>query len=158
MQCSHLLVVVALLAACGSSSKSNPDAAHNDAKVYMDAPAADAPNAAAMGLGKVCDQATACPTTGATQCVGVSMTATHGFCTLPCGMTPSTSMTPPANGDAMCTAAMPASPQGTPACAIHGPAMSNKFTWYCVLACGTLSGQNLGQCPGGLTCMSNLCQ
>ena len=162
MSCSRLLLVLAVVAACSSNSKpkSNLDApgGGDGAKTFLDAPAADAPNAAAMGLGKYCDQMTMCPATGATQCAALSMTATHGFCTLSCGMTASTATMPPTNGDQMCAASMPASPEGTPLCSIHGPAMNNKFTWYCVLGCGTLNNTNLGQCPGGLVCMNNICQ
>jgi hypothetical protein len=160
MQCSRLFLALIVVAACSSSSSKNPDANGNggDAKVFLDGAPADAPNAAATGLGAVCDQTHMCPATGATQCAALSMTATHGFCTLSCGQTPSTATQPPANGDTMCAASTPASPDGKPLCAIHGPAMNNKFTWYCVLGCGTLNGMNLGQCPGGLACMNNVCQ
>lgn len=150
------LLFILALAACGSSgSKHGPDASQQ-----IDAPGTlvDAPNAAAMGLGAVCSQTMMCPTTGATMCAALSMTATHGFCTLSCGMTASTATQPPTNGNQMCAASTPAPPSGTPVCAIHGPAMNNKFTWYCAVACGTLNNQDLGQCPGGLTCMSNICQ
>lgn len=152
------------LAACGgdSTTKTGVDApvtTQHDAPVT---PTPDAPTStAAMGLGKVCGDAThTCPATGATMCVKLSSTATLGFCTLPCGTTtkPATgNPTPPVGGDAMCTASTPAPGAGTPACVLDA-VTGTTVNWDCGIECGMSGTTNLGGCPMGLTCTMNICQ
>ncbi len=164
MGMSRLFVSLMLAALCVSigcggddGGSKTPDAKlFEDAKVYMDAPPADAPNASAEGLGKVCDQMNPCPT--GLQCIRLSMTATHGFCTLSCGTTQASSTQPPANGNMVCMQATPAPGNGTPLCALNDGMTTGTKTWYCAVACGSYMNQNLGQCPGGLTCSGNICQ
>ena len=156
-----------MLAACGGGGSTNPipDAPNqtvHDAPVSN--PGVDAANGnpAAMGLGKVCNQTQMCPTTGATLCVALSMSATQGFCTLGCGTTTkpaSGNPTPPPGGDAMCTASTPAPGAGTPACVLAtAPDANNMIKWDCAILCGMQGTTNLGTCPGGLTCTMNICQ
>jgi len=59
---------------------------------------------------------------------------------------------PPPNGDAMCS-----SSSGTPRCALTDQKTGTQ-TWYCGIECGMAGAMNLGTCPTGLTCTSNLCQ
>src|SRR5205823_7812214 len=103
---------------------------------------------AAMGLGKVCDAMNPCPTS-APMCVALSMTATHGFCTLSCG-TSTTGTTPPANGNQMCAAATPPPGEGTPGCALVGAKTGATYPWSCAVLCGMVMTTNFGSCPGGL--------
>ena len=155
-----------MLAACGSSDTSHttidaPNVTAHDAPTTNPTP--DAPmSAAAMGLGKVCDQTHMCPTTGATMCVKLSASATSGFCTLGCGTTTAppagTMAAPPAGGDAMCTASTPAPGAGTPACVLSNAPANNMIAWDCGILCGTSGTTNLGTCPSGLTCTMNICQ
>ena len=155
----HPFVIAACLVACGGSGGSKPDGGGGGgggggmvdaAPMFM-----DAANTAAQGLGKVCDQMHACPM--GLSCVALSMTATHGFCTLPCGTSTSNTM-PPANGNTTCTNAQPPPGQGTPACALVGAKTGNSYPWDCAIECGTLNNMNLGGCPGGLVCTNNICQ
>ena len=159
MQLARLVISMfaVALVACGGGSSTHPPDAKKAADAAVDSLPADAPNAAAMGLGKVCQSSTDCTGGAANMCVKLSMTATHGFCTLSCG-TSTTNTTPPTNGNMTCTNATPKSPDGTPLCALVGPIANGMYPWDCALTCGTFMGMNLGQCPGGLVCMSNICQ
>lgn len=159
MQLARLVISIfaVTLVACGGGSSTHPPDAKKSVDAAIDAVPPDAPNAAAMGLGKECDQTNKCPTTGATMCVALSSTATHGFCTLSCG-TSTSNMTPPTNGNMTCANSTPKSPDGTPLCALVGQIANGMYPWSCALGCGTFNGMNLGQCPGGLVCMSNICQ
>jgi hypothetical protein len=121
----------------------------------IDAPI-DAPPQPAVGLGKVCD-VNPCPTTGATECLGVNQAGTPKFCTLSCGTTPIGSPTPPSGGDAICQQSMPAPPSGHAACVFSGPP-NDPMTWYCGIRCGVQATEDYGECPAGLTCTSNVCQ
>jgi hypothetical protein len=142
------------VSACGDDGGSTVDAAP------MDMAGSDAGNPPAQGLGAVCDNARPCPATPAgLECVALSMTATQGFCALPCGSS-ANNMTPPQGGQAICSGSQPPPGSGTPLCAITGPAEGTPpmTPWLCGVACGTLQGMDLGTCPGGLTCTDNLCQ
>ncbi len=118
---------------------------------------------AETGFGQLCDNTNMCPATGATDCVAISATAAHGWCTLECGETPDDTAAP-TGGTAICAGAysgeVPA--DGTPACAIYagtGPQMDQPpFTWSCAVLCGNYMGTELGGCPTGLTCTDNICQ
>jgi len=143
-------LVTCLLVACSSSSSSHVDGAPAGDAL------ADGPNAAAMGLGAVCDGSHPCPT-GAPMCVVLNAMATHGFCTLSCGTSTSGTMEP-ANGNQTCAAATPAPPDGTPACAIVGQKSGANYPWSCAIRCGMQGATNYGSCPGGLACLNNLCQ
>jgi hypothetical protein len=110
-------IALTMLAACGSSSSPKTGVDAPTSTTQHDAPASttvDAPATAmaAMGLGKVCDQTHACPTTGATTCVALTSGATHGFCTLSCGSgavpAAGADPQPPAGGDAICMGSTPA--------------------------------------------------
>jgi hypothetical protein len=117
----------------------------------------DAAPAGIEGLGQVCDDTMMCPAAGATECVAISDTATHGWCTLNCGQT--ATMTPPgAAGNTICANAYTGTTpdQGTPLCAIYSGA--GPYDWSCAIGCGNLSGTELGGCPPGLTCTDNVCQ
>jgi hypothetical protein len=148
-------VLGCVLAACGGDDggSSGVDAAP---------PPVDAPQGpqAAQGLGKTCTSPADCPTS-APLCAKATQTG-PGFCTLSCGTTavPPQGMdpTPPADGTAMCMAAQPAPPSGTPLCAITGSPANDMIPWACGIACGSFMGQDLGECPQGLTCNANLCQ
>ncbi|MBP6633760.1 MAG: hypothetical protein KBG28_02750 [Kofleriaceae bacterium] len=109
----------------------------------------------AMGIGQVCSQAMPCPASAPT-CAVTQMNATVGFCTASCGTTPANSMTPPAGGNAMCVAAYTGG-VGTPVCGLGFAPMGQTMTWGCAIACGNFQGNELGGCPGGLTCVANNC-
>jgi hypothetical protein len=155
-------VVGGSLAGCGDDGGGGGGAV-DAAPPMIDAPMIDAGNAPAMGLGAVCSQTMACPTTPADLgCVRLSTTATTGFCTIPCGQTnvppQGQDPTPPTGGDALCAASMPAPGSGTVACFISSAPAMNKINWFCGIACGNIQGTDLGTCPGGLTCTDNICQ
>ena len=143
-------IIACLLVACSSNSGTHVDGAPaGDASL-------DAPNAAAMGLGAVCDGMHPCPAS-APMCVKLASTATHGFCTLSCGTT-TTSTTPPMNGNQMCAAATPAPGAETASCALVGQKSGATYPWSCAVLCGMQGATNYGSCPGGLVCTSNICQ
>jgi hypothetical protein len=155
-----LFGTLAFAPACGGDDDSSVDAAGDgdgDGDGDIDAAPVE------TGLGQVCDNTVMCPATGATNCVAISGTATHGWCTLDCGETQTT--TPPgASGNTICADAYsrPSPAEGTPLCAIYsgtGAAMDQPpFTWSCAIGCGNLQGTELGGCPTGLTCTANICQ
>jgi hypothetical protein len=160
-------IALTLFAACGSSSSPKTSVDAPTSTTQHDAPVTttiDAPptTAAAMGLGKVCDQTHMCPTTGASTCVALTQGATHGFCTLSCGSgavpAAGADPMPPAGGDAICMGSTPAPGAGTPACALSAAAANNMIPWDCAILCGTSGSTNLGDCPSGLVCTSNVCQ
>lgn len=163
MRLSRLLVTSlflgSALVACGGDDGGGGGTP--DASTQIDAPMIDAPPTAqpAQGLGKRCDNMNPCPATGATQCTTLQdpMTATYGFCTLPCGTTMAGSMTPPMGGNAVCTGSMPQPPSGTPLCALTAQPMGGMMEWACAVTCGTIQGMDLGMCPAGLTCIDNVC-
>jgi len=103
-----------------------------------------------LGLGQVCETIDACVTGESTACLTTEGTP-PGFCSLSCGTT-STS-TPPTGGDAICVGAYSGvtPDQGTPACGVMLTA-EPPYEWYCVITCGMSGGDDLGGCPGGLTC------
>ena len=80
-------------------------------------------------------------------CLPISGSA--DMCSISCGTGPPGSGTsappPPQGGDQLCATL---ATTGTP----------SVITWYCVIACGTFDGQDLGTCPTGLTCTNNFCQ
>jgi hypothetical protein len=76
------------------------------------------------------------------------------FCTKACGT--AGSATPPTGGDAMCAAGE--STTGTPGCVLVGSGSGSSYAWSCAIECGTFNSMNLGTCPGGLTCTSNICE
>lgn len=165
MRFSRLLVasvfVGSALVACGGDDGGGGGGTV-DAPQQIDAPMIDAPTAMAEGLGKRCDQMTPCPSS-AMICALLNGAGSPGFCTLSCGSGPVPAMgqdpTPPMGGDAICMGATPAPPGGgTPACALTGTAMNNMLPWACGILCGDVMGTQLGGCPGGLTCVSNLCE
>ena len=146
-----------MLAACGGGGKGGDDG-DVDAGGVDSGPTPDAPPTTqpSMGLGKTCDQANPCPTQDPPfLCATVG---TVGFCTKICGNTAAGATTPPADGNTKCMAIQPASPSGTPLCALTAPPMNNTMDWACALGCGVFMNQNLGDCPTGLTCTSNICQ
>jgi hypothetical protein len=136
----------------GGGGGGNPDAKQfKDAKVYLDGAAG------ATGLGQLCGSAMACPT-GAPQCIEVGSGGTP-FCTLGCGSSAGSSA-PPTNGDATCQAQATGSP-GTPACALYQAGSGSSagvYEWSCAILCGSNGSANLGTCPAGLTCTSNICR
>jgi len=137
----------------GGGGGNNPDA-----KVYEDAPGKmDAPAGSATGLGKSCTgsgSGNAALCTGSdTQCVTVN--STDYFCTKSCGSSTGSSM-PPTGGDAMCSAGE--TTPGTPACALYMQGSGSNYLWSCAIECGSNGSANLGTCPAGLTCTSNLCE
>lgn len=111
-----------------------------------------------QGLGLYCNEFNPCPQS-VPNCYRKPGDQ-NGFCTLDCGTTypdmPG-DLTPPVGGDEICASAKPAPPVGTPRCAITFDGETPALGWGCAIACGSVGGQNLGPCPGGLTCVANLC-
>ena len=143
-------LTVTSFAACGGDDGGTPDAfVYMDAKVFMDAPPGK------TGLGNLCSQAMPCGTE-APLCIALGM-GKPSWCSAVCGQSAGSDM-PPAGGQAVCDEFM--STPGTPLCAVVRPPSGNEtqYTWACGVYCGTFMGMELGTCPTGLTCTSNLCQ
>jgi hypothetical protein len=104
-------------------------------------------------IGQICDQDHACH--DAQDCVGMQGGAT--YCTIECGQSKLGAKAPPDGGPQLC-AICPAI-SGTPACNTTIPNSDKKTeTWLCGIQCGTAGGNDYGECPTGLTCISNNCQ
>lgn len=163
-----LFSILALsLVACGGDDGGGDDQPNLvDANDNTDPPDAAPVDPGVSGLGQVCTTAgTECTTGDATICAELDDPPNGGFCTLSCGTTGRVpdpipqDFQPPADGQQICGAAYMGD-TGTPVCAIYQNAEDatvDEATWYCAVACGTFNGQNLGDCPGGLTCQANFC-
>ena len=136
MRLSHTFVMSMLFAvsaaACGDDGGKTGGTIDAPVVVPVDAATADAPAAPALGLGAFCDNTHQCPTTPAgLKCTALSAQATHGFCTISCGMTPvppqGTNPTPPTGGNAICTGSVPAPGAGTPACVLTAQPVNNMI-------------------------------
>jgi V8-like Glu-specific endopeptidase len=109
-------------------------------------------------LGTLCGSAAPCPPTAP---VCLSLDGSNYFCTTSCGSGAAGSgaggagAQPPANGDAICQA-QPSF--GTPACVLGSEPVNNVVQWECGILCGMSGSDDLGGCPPGLTCRSNICQ
>lgn len=151
------LVLGSSLVACGGDD--DPVVLVDAAPGIDAAPPVDAPPSIPMaeGLGKLCNQQTPCPDSA--PICAIAQGSANGFCTLQCGTTPEQqNPMPPANGHQICQMAQPAPPSGTPLCVVTGGAQNGTIPWACGVMCGTFQGQELGNCPGGLTCVNNFCQ
>lgn len=157
LRLSIFVFVALIVGACGGGKTERPDPPDQPDAPVTPTPDAPVVNPPAQGLGKVCMAPADCPA-GAPICAQLSAGAANGFCTLICGSTAAGSMTPPANGNAMCQASMPAPGAGTVGCVLTAQPMGGMMSWACGIGCGDLMGMNLGGCPGGLTCTANLCQ
>ncbi|HTE49940.1 MAG TPA: hypothetical protein VK698_03650 [Kofleriaceae bacterium] len=149
--------VFALLAACGGSGSDDD----GDEGSEIDAGGGSGPDAAAgtADIGAPCSPASpdSCPL-DTPVCVVISETATAGFCTVPCGVTPpgtgGEQPDPPAGGDGICMTAY-GDGSATPSCAIVFEPEDGMVPWACGLACGETPDGNFGTCPSNLTCVQN---
>jgi hypothetical protein len=168
---TSIISIVALTFALGCSSGSDdgdPPAVDGGPTVDSGPPAPDAMPTnppITSGLGEICaaDGSGTCTSAGTTGCVSVAM-ATNGFCTLQCATNIAMGAFPDAAATAACVAEYTGT-EGTPVCATNigagvpdalGAATTN---YACGIYCGMLGDpvQDLGGCPGGMTCTNNAC-
>jgi hypothetical protein len=108
------------------------------------------------GLGQVCTDMVACADQ-TTTCLS-AQGATQGFCSFECAGNLAMGTNPEASASQACATAYTGT-TGSPLCAARVPQqVGTNNDWYCVVACGTLNMQELGECPGGMTCTNNTCQ
>lgn len=156
------LAGVLVLAGCGDDDGGGAPADAPVAQVDAMVQQIDAMSTA-EAVGTICtlNNPTEC-SAEAPVCTTTAMGATMGFCTAECGTVPDTGDDPPtmapAGGNATCAAAYMG--EGTPGCVLYDGSMIDGMgtvPFTCAILCGTLMGNDLGQCPSHLTCQSNVC-
>ncbi len=163
---TSIFSIVALTFTLGCSSGSGDDgggpavdaAPAADAAPTIDAMPANPP--IASGVGEICDPSAPTCTSAGTPGCAAAPDATSGFCTLECATDIAMGEIPDAAASQACVAEYTGS-TATALCALPiGPGAGNMTTNYaCGLYCGMIGdpAQDLGTCPGGLTCTNNAC-
>ncbi len=160
-----LMFAAVAMIACGSSKKTGTPDAKGSGSIDAPAGTVDAPSgtpdAASGNLtvdwnAAVCTAQQAC--TLANDICLTDGNATSGYCGTQCGpdtQSMTLDSTTQMNYQTACQNSYKGA-SGTPACLFYSGTGTNgdqpPFSWYCAVACGTLSGKDLGACPTGLKC------
>jgi hypothetical protein len=145
-----LLGTLTFAPACGGGDGDAVDAAPSfDADLSPDA------SEGLTGLGEACDgEADPTTCTNPTPICAYTDLPADGQCTLICAMTAEAATMAPTESHAMCEAAY-SGPEGsgTPFCGATFAPSGGMKPWGCVILCGQLQGNPLGDCIAPMTCV-----